>query len=127
VANVNLTDESLEHRKIINNWKDHFFYAASRDYALPDVAYTGCVGNCVSVGGTEYAAIIFFSASPYEYQSRNDSDKPNIFNYLENGNDVIFPDVGGNGAYATTDPDPLISNDIMFCLTDNANPSVVAC
>ena len=131
MANVDLTDQNLEHRIVIGNWKDHFFYAASKHYSLPNDLWSACggSGNCVSVSGTEYAAIIFYSASPYQGlpQLRDVVDKNVITNYLENGNDVLFPDIGGNGAYATTDPDPLVSNDIMFCLTDNATPSVVAC
>ena len=131
VANVNLTVMTDEHRVILENWKDHFFFFVSKDYALPDVAHTGCGGDCVSVGVVNYSAIVFFSGSPYreapELQSRNIADKPDVSNYLENGNDVLFPDTDGNGAYATTDPDPTISNDIMFCLTDNAVPTVVAC
>lgn len=132
VANVNLTDENLEHRIILNNWKDHFFYALSKDYALPDDLHTGCSGDCVSIEDpvgvfTNYAAIVFYSGSPYTgiVQPRNIGDKSDILNYLENGNGALFPDIGGNGVYTTTDP--LISNDIMFCLTDNAVPIVVAC
>ena len=101
--NVDLTDITSLHRRILDNWKDHFFYAVSKKYALedgvpPTAAYTGCSlptpGDCVSVNGPEYAAVIFFSNSPYrnapELQSRNIVDKPDISTYLENGNDAIF-------------------------------------
>ncbi len=127
VPPVNLANDSLEHRIILNNWKDHFFYAVSKHYALPNGIWSPCgaSGECVSVGGIEYAAIVFFSSSPYAWQLRNDVDKNTMTNYLENGNAALFPDVAGNRAYATTDL--LISNDIMFCLTDAAVPSVVAC
>ena len=123
-----------ELRIILNNWKDHFFYALSKDYALPDVSHTGCSSDCVSIEDpvdvfTNYAAIVFYSGSPYTGigQSRNIGDKSDVLNYLENDNAGLFPDVGGDGVYTTTNPDPLISNDIMFCLTDDATPTVVAC
>ena len=123
-----------ELRIILNNWKDHFFYALSKGYALPDVSHTGCSSDCVSIEDpvdvfTNYAAIVFYSGSPYTGigQSRNIGDKSEVLNYLENDNAGLFPDVGGDGVYTTTNPDPLISNDIMFCLTDDATPTVVAC
>lgn len=138
VPNVNLTDITLLHRRILDNWKDHFFYAVSKKYALqdgvpPTAAHTGCslpaAGDCISVNGTEYAAVVFFGNSPYrdapEFQSRNIADKLNISNYLENGNDLKFTDVGGDAAYNPVNP--VTSNDIMFCLTDSANPAVVPC
>jgi hypothetical protein len=120
----------------LDNWKDHFFYAVSKKYALedgvpPTAAHTGCLapGDCVSVNTTNYAAVVFFGNSPYrdspEFQSRNIADKFDIANYLENGNDAIFTDAGGNGAY-----NPVIaanSNDVIYCLTDSANPAVVPC
>jgi len=133
-VNVDLESTNTEHHIILENWKDHFFYSVSKDYALPNNAWTGCSGNCVKVEDpvgtfTKYAAIIFFSGSPMTSiaQSRNDADKSELFNYLENGNDTKFPDALGNSVYATTNPDPLISNDIMFCITDDAVPAVIKC
>jgi hypothetical protein len=123
-----------EHQIILNNWKDHFFYSVSKDYALPNVLHTGCIGDCISVEDpvgvfTDQAAIVFFSGNPYSVlnQTRANADKSDISNYLENGNDAQFPDVGGDGVYTATNPDPLVSNDYMFCLSDNATPAVIAC
>ncbi|MBT8438304.1 MAG: hypothetical protein KJO91_01160, partial [Gammaproteobacteria bacterium] len=132
VNNINLTDEDSEHRIILNNWKDHFFYAVSKDYALPDTGAASCSGDCVSIENpaavfTSYAAIVFFSGSPYAGQLRDNANKDNVAFYLENGNAGDFTDAGGNGVYSTASADPAISNDIMFCLTDQANPAVVAC
>jgi len=125
---VDLQTAGSEHKIILNNWKDHFFYAVSKDYAVPNVAHTGCTGDCVRVGGAApVAAVVFYSASPYAGQLRAIADKPDIDNYLENNNNIVFPDPTGGGVYTTTDPDPLISNDIMFCLTDNPVPTVIAC
>ena len=42
-----------------------------------------------------------------------------IANYLENGNEALFPDLTGNGAYATG------GNDIMFCIEEGLG--VVPC
>jgi len=132
LVNVDLTDEKEELRVILNNWKDHIYYSASQSYSLPDVAWTGCgASDCVEVAGTKYAAIIYFAGRKQGVQSRVfdtislTDEKNDIFNYLENGNAAIFVnDMTGNGAYNTA---VLPSNDIMFCLTDSAIPSVVPC
>lgn len=131
LVNVDLTDEKEEIRVILNNWKDHLFYSASRTYSLPDIAWTGCgVSDCVEVAGIKYAAIIYFAGRKLVGQSRVfdtpslTDEKKDIVNYLENGNGGVFPDAMGNGAYNSA---VLPSNDIMFCLTDNAIPSVVPC
>lgn len=128
LTTIDLTDETGEHRNLLYNWKDHFFYALSKDYALPDIGISSCAGDCVSIAGTNYAAIIFFSGAPLgpgQPRSVVPGDKINIFNYLENNNAGDFPDVGGNGVYETTNP--LTSNDIMFCIEDAAAPTVVSC
>ncbi len=141
---VNLGTAGSEHRILLNNWKDHFFYAVSKDFALPDDVWKGC-GDCVSVAGALYSAIVFFSGSPYDQvspsiaappyigptQARNNADKTTISNYLENGNDALFTDTAGTAAYSATDPDPAISNDIMFCTESTglaADPiTLIAC
>ena len=113
------------------------------------VAQTGCVLNCITVDPaplpaavpTQRAGMVIYAGSRMGAQVRTDPIGPYadtkllITNYLENGNDAIFPDVadlisipndfGGNGSYATSDPDPLISNDIMFCI--EIDMSVVEC
>lgn len=118
-ANVDLNDMNLAHRKLLENWKDHFFYAVSKDYALPDDPGAGCGGGkkCVKVDAPKYAAIVFFANIPYpdnNAQPRTNADKAFISNYLENNNDAIFPDADGDGNY--TSVNPAISNDLIFCL-----------
>jgi hypothetical protein len=131
LVNVDLTDKKAEIRVTLNNWKDHLYYSASQSYSLPDIAWTGCgVSDCVEIAGIKYAAIIYFAGRKQAGQSRVfdtlslTDEKKDIFNYLENGNDGVFPDPMGNGTYISA---VLPSNDIMFCLTDNAIPSVVPC
>ena len=134
LINVDLTDTSNEVRILLNNWKDHIFYAASKAYALPDIGHTGCgASDCVSIGSVpvQYAAIIFFAGRAQGAQSRVVDntipldEKSLMLNYLEEGRDGVFPDATGNGAYnMATIPS---SNDYLFCLTDSANPAVIDC
>lgn len=107
------------------NWKDHFFYAISKDFNPSSSA--SCSGDCVSVKGTEFAAIVFFSglkrsgevryAPPFEVDT-----KLNVANYLQNNNATKFPDDGGNASYNSVGGS---SNDIMFCIKPDM--SVVLC
>ena len=119
---VDLETAGSEHRILLNNWKDHFFYAVSKDYALPNDVWEGC-GDCVSVDGADYSAIVFFSGSPYAdlTQLRDNGDKPDATNYLENDNAGLFPDMSGFALYKSTNTDPDISNDIVFCAESTAN------
>ena len=120
---INLTDTSSKHRRILENWKDHFFYASSNDYSVSGTGLSSC-GSCISVAGTEYAAIIFFGNSPIIAQRREDTDKLLIANYLENNNATDFSDITGTGVYEAAAPN---SNDIMYCLTTDVIPVVQAC
>lgn len=103
-----------EYRNLWNNWKDHFFYVVSKDFE-PDNSAASC-GTCITVDGSQMAAVVIFAGSRVVGQIRNgpvgiDVDtKNNIANYIENGNEGLFPDVAGNGAYVTG------GNDIMYCI-----------
>jgi len=116
-----------EYRVLWENWKDHFFYVVSQDYAPATVAAT-CAGNCISVDLTPRAAMVIFSGSRQAGQVRNepvglDTDtKYDVTNYFENGNSAVFPDLTGNGFYSTA-----ATNDIMFCLTASSPPMSVPC
>ena len=131
--NINFNDDSGdddgEFFDLWRNWKDHFFYAIAEAHK-PDAVVAACAGNCVSVNGTDYAGIVFFSglkqvgqqryAPPFDSALAADftDDKDDVINYLENGNAVLFPDDVGNQVYfpvAVAPPPP--SNDIMFCIT----------
>lgn len=114
-----------------NNWKDHFFYAISKVHN-PSSTVAPCAGDCVQVNTVNYAGIVFYSGLKQGGQQRYtrpfDSalavdgvdDKDDVGNYLENGNDLLFPDNSGDGNYS-----PSSTNDIMFCI--NTDMSVVQC
>jgi len=115
-----------EYFDLWSNWKDHFFYAVSKDFN-PDSAASGCSGDCVRVKGIEYAAIVFFSGSKLAGQPRyappfEADNKANVANYLENNNAAKFPDNGGDANYNGVTGS---SNDIMFCIKPDM--SVVPC
>jgi len=114
-----------EYFDLWSNWKDHFFYAISKDFNPSSSA--SCSGDCVKVNGNNYAAIVFFSglkragqlryAPPFEADKKSD-----IVNYLENDNAPKFPDNTGDANYNNVG---LNSNDIMFCIKPDM--SVIQC
>lgn len=126
-ASVDLQTVGSEYRSLWENWKDHFFYMVSQDYA-PNNFLAACGANCITVDGTPRAAMVVFSGSRQAGQIRNepvagDADsKFNVANYMENGNEGNFPDLTGNSIYTTA-----ASNDIMYCLTTASPPTVVQC
>lgn len=125
-ASVDLQTANSEYRKLWENWKDHFFYAVSRDYAPGNTAAV-CSANCITVNGPR-AAMVVYAGSRQAGQLRDgpvggDADtKFNVANYMENGNEAVYPDTGGDGVYSTAG-----TNDVMFCLTPATPPAVVAC
>jgi len=139
VDNINFTDDSGddegEYFDLWQNWKDHFFYAVSNRFK-PDGAGSAAPcdpagTDCVDVGGTEYAAIVFFSGlkqePPAPAQVRyappfEPDDKDDVINYLENGNPGKFPDNTGSASFNVVGG---TSNDIMFCIKEDM--SVVEC
>jgi len=126
-ATVDLKTADSEYRMLWDNWKDHFFYVVSQDYA-PGTTAASCGANCITVN-SQRAAMVVYAGSRQGAQMRNgpvgsDADtKFNVANYMENGNEAVFPDPTGSGIYATTGG----TNDIMFCLTTASPPEVVAC
>jgi hypothetical protein len=125
-ATVDLQTANAEYRMLWENWKDHFFYVVSQDYA-PGATAASCGANCITVNA-QRAAMVVYAGSRQAGQVRNgpvggDTDtKFDMANYMENGNETVFPDITGNGVYSTAS-----TNDIMFCLTPASPPSVVAC
>ena len=125
LAGVNHSRE----RELWNNWKDHIFYALSQDYGPNNdpVAKGGC-GNCITVGGVKYAAVVIYSGRALAGQVRQapiaDIDfgvvadsKQNPANYIEVAN------ASGDGRGDFTPQ----GNDLLFCLTDTTPVDVVAC
>jgi hypothetical protein len=118
-------------RRFWQNWKDHFFYAVSGDFAssagLPVTPADGACTNCIIVSGEDYAAIVIYSGSRLAGQIRTvdpiDADtKLNLTNYLEGSNAGNYPDSSGNGVYMN----PAVPmNDIAFCIQEDM--SVVQC
>ncbi len=125
-ATVDLKTANSEYRMLWENWKDHFFYAVSQDYA-PGIIAASCGANCITVN-SQRAAMVMYAGTRQGVQLRNDpaggdtDTKFNAANYMENGNETVFPDATGSGTYATTG-----TNDVMFCLTTASPPQVVAC
>ncbi len=133
IANGNSQDLNVadsEYQRLWQNWKDHFFYAVSKDFSPAAIA-ASCGSDCITVDGTQRAGVVIFSGSRLDPQVRTGpigpdvNTKQNIIYYLENGNDTVFPDIGGKGAYAKVNPTS--SNDIMFCITNTFPTTVVDC
>jgi len=124
---VDLQTAGSEYRTLWENWKDHYFYAVSKDYA-PDITPAACATNCITVQTISRAAMVVFSGFRQPGETRNEplaadiDTKSDVTQYIENANAVIFPDLSGNGNYTTT-----TSNDIMFCLTTASPPTAVPC
>lgn len=111
------------------NWKDHFFYVVSGNFAPDESTDVTCTtgGDCVSVGGVNRAGIVIFSGKRLANVTRNDpvasnalgnadTDSKNIItNYLEGSNATNHEDLTGSGAYSTG-----TGNDHMVCINENA-------
>jgi hypothetical protein len=132
-AGINFSDDtgsdSGEYFDLWQNWKDHFFYAVSKQFKPDGAGNTvSCSSDCLAVNATKYAAIVFFSGHIQGTQTRYappfDADnKGDVINYLENNNAADFPDNAGNAVYEPVDG--LTSNDVMFCIKQDM--SVVEC
>ncbi|MBI5889367.1 MAG: hypothetical protein HZB47_01670 [Nitrosomonadales bacterium] len=112
------------------NWKDHLFYALSREYR-PDNDPTGPCGDCVKVDGsaTGYAAIVMFGGSALSGVNRastttNNAERSVLSNYLEVANATNHPNAGGDSTYRT-DPAGPAFNDVLYCIRTDL--SVIPC
>lgn len=106
------------------NWKDHLFYALSREYAPANQATLPC-GNCVTVnGGGNYAAVVMLAGSRLAGQVRAsstaDAQRGVITNYLEGRNASNHPNAGGNADYQSGTPSAAF-NDTLYCIDTNLN------
>ncbi|HYR06031.1 MAG TPA: hypothetical protein VEP71_05045 [Gallionella sp.] len=108
-----------------NNWKDHLFYALSREFR-PNNAPTDLCGNCVRINGSgNYAAVVMFAGSALSGQNRastttNNSERSVLSNYLEGRNESNYPNYGGNDNYQTATTSPTF-NDILYCIRTDLN------
>ena len=122
---VDLRLATDEYRRLWNNWKDHFFYVVSNEYApAPTLKpVPGSCVDCVTVNTmtNQMAGIVIYAGSRLGTQVRTGpvsttvpvdiDEKDSIINYIENTNESDFPDNAGNRAYVTGG-----GNDIMFCI-----------
>jgi len=106
------------------NWKDHLFYAISKEYRpIPYYYDTNNCGACVQVSGLKYAAVVMFAGQTLTGQSR--SDKSQLIAYLEGLNYSSYPNSGGNNSYqggVTTST----FNDILFCIKEPSSHTLTA-
>jgi type II secretory pathway pseudopilin PulG len=106
------------------NWKDHLFYALSREYRPGNLPTVPC-GNCVTVnGGGNYAAVVMLAGSRLSGQVRasstTDAQRSVITNYLEGRNASNHPNGGGNSDYQNEAASATF-NDALYCVDTNLN------
>lgn len=106
------------------NWKDHLFYAISKEYGpIPYNNDTNNCGTCVQVSGQKYAAVVMFAGQALTGQSR--SNKSQLSAYLEGLNYSSYPNSGGNSSYqggVTTST----FDDILFCIKQPSSHTLTA-
>jgi hypothetical protein len=139
---VDLKTSGSEYRKLWDNWKDHFFYTLSQEYAPANSGASQCSGaspKCIKVesngSGIEnkYAAAVIFSGS--RLAGSNRLDKTNVSHYLEGNKSAVFDnevaDPQGDKVYRYSDPQTDAENDIMYCVEDvnipTADLTVIEC
>jgi hypothetical protein len=112
-----------------NNWKDHLFYALSREYR-PKSSDTNSCGTCVEINGSdEYAAVVMLAGSGLSGQARasvttTNAERGVLSNFLEKRNASNHPNNGGDGNYQTEAASATF-NDVLYCI--NTDLSVIAC
>ena len=130
-----------ERKDLWRNWKDHFFYAVSRDFEMQDGSIVAPLSNrCAAAGDclqvetlagvpfpNKIAAIVFYAGSAGAGQSRNsppvDPDEKNdLSNYLDSqdashSNAHQYP---SDAAYAATGGDVNVyfndAGDLLYCI-----------
>ncbi|BBJ00202.1 hypothetical protein FGKAn22_18940 [Ferrigenium kumadai] len=106
------------------NWKDHLFYALSREYRPGNLQTAPC-GDCLSVNGSgPYAAVVMFAGSRLSGQVRasstTDAQRAVITNYLEGRNAGNHPNSGGDADYQSGTASATF-NDTLYCIDTNLN------
>ena len=120
------------------NWKDHIYYAPSKNFAPDAKTPNDCGGKteCVTLNGssTQYAGIVFFAGKRLSSQNRsNDANastsaaKSDLSNYLEGANATVPSTKAGKegkGSYQTG-AETSTFNDRLYCI--NQDLSVIPC
>lgn len=103
-----------------DNWKDQLFYAVAGSFkpsAWP--ASTSC-GTCLTVSGSNYAAVVIFAGEKLSGQSRNTAtNKGTIANYLEGSNTVSNTGSSNYQAAAAS----TTFNDIVYAINSELSVS----
>lgn len=105
-----------------NNWKDHLFYALSREYRPGNLPTAPC-GDCVSVNGSgSHAATVMLAGNRLSGQAlasdtagAGSAARSNIGNYLEGRNAANHPNSGGNADYQSQTAGSGF-NDVLYCI-----------
>jgi hypothetical protein len=113
------------------HWKDHLFYALSRDFRPNAPVVTTCT-TCLRVNGAgAWAAVVMFSGTRLAALAQTRDEPPmnvdtrgNIASYLEGRNASNHPNAAGNGDYQSGAAGSTF-NDILYCI--DANLSVTSC
>jgi hypothetical protein len=102
-----------------NSWKNHVFYAVSKDFAANTTAPQSCLGNCVSVDGVgPFAAVLIFSGKRLAGQNRvTNADMGNPNNFLEDKNSTEVSGNSGNGDFTLIINS--VQNDTTICIRQN--------
>jgi hypothetical protein len=115
-----------------DNWKDHFFYALSREYR-PKGSKTSNCGSCVTINNNgNYAAVVMFASNRVTGQIRassvTDAQRGIASNYLEEGNasGVAASTSFGIENYQTVPTTNSPFNDILNCI-NKVDLSVALC
>ncbi len=115
-----------------DNWKDHLFYALSKEYRPREVSTGSCYfgDDCVRINGSGYyAGVVIFAGSALTGQNRasttsTNSERGTLSNYLEGRNESNYPNYGGNDNYQTEAASSTF-NDILYCIRTDLN--VIEC
>jgi hypothetical protein len=103
-----------------DNWKDHLYYALSREYQ-PANAMTAPCGNCLSINGSgKYAAVVIFANRKLAGQTRassaTDPRRGIPSNYLEGANALNLASPSTGVENYQLDPAGSTFNDIVYCI-----------
>lgn len=96
-----------------DNWKDHLFYAISKDFQPVNQAITNCE-SCLNLNGSgNYAAVVIFAGIKLAGQNRTDKSLASA--YLEGRNAVNISTPNGHRNYQI-EAVTRSFNDLVYCI-----------